>query len=405
MKLWLFIFYVYILQGKYGIHLSRKGVSRLKFEMETSSWGKMEISKPKDISSLQNKIDAAEKNGEAHFTDFDDLEMIHWYLYRRQHLLERNEKVERTLKEYESELSQFIQYVLQYGEYFNLDIDEIVDGSLFKSLAPRHIRRYQEWLATKSPYVLKNGKYSPATLARKTTVLKTFLQYLYRVGYVKQPLHDGLYTATVRKDDRPDRDLGPRDIVSLLDYYREIEHQVMFTFVQVLTTTGIRNEEFCRLRVGDLKYDAILEKHFLDVLGKGNKRRLVPLREKTYQAIVDFRQARGLAPLTEADAEEALFATNNRRAYSPSYFSQYLSKNIAKTGLSFVAQRENPIGPHTFRHAFAIISRLNKVDLYDIMRSLGHEKLETTAIYLEKLFEKEQHAINSWDEKMLKDYI
>ena len=31
------------------------------------------------------------------------------------------------------------------------------------------------------------------------------------------------------------------------------------------------------------------------------------------------------------------------------------------------------------------------------MRSLGHEKIETTMIYLEKVFEKEQHAIHDWN--------
>lgn len=52
-------------------------------------------------------------------------------------------------------------------------------------------------------------------------------------------------------------------------------------------------------------------------------------------------------------------------------------------------------------NAFAIISRLNGVDVYDIMRSLGHEKIETTMIYLEKIFEKEKHAIHSWKSKCL----
>lgn len=374
-------------------------------EIQLHKWGIMELTRELDLNTLQQKVDDAEKANREQFSDFNDREIVQWYLYRRQHLFEKNEKSERTLKEYEIELSQFIQYLLQYGEYFNLDIEQVVDNSLFKSLQPRHIRRYQEWLAAESPYVVKNGHYSPATLARKTTVLKSFLQFLLRVNYIKPSLHDALYTATVRKDDRPDRDLGPHEVVALLDYFYEMDHQVMFTFVQVLTTTGIRNEEFCRLTVKDLKFDSILQQHFLDVLGKGNKRRLIPLRERTYKAIQDFRKTRGLLPLEEAAPDDTLFCTNTKRAYSPSYLAQYIRKQIAQTNLPFLKERANPITPHTFRHAFAIISRLNKVDLYDIMRSLGHEKIETTAIYLEKLFEKEQHAINSWDEKMLKNYI
>lgn len=46
----------------------------------------------------------------------------------------------------------------------------------------------------------------------------------------------------------------------------------------------------------------------------------------------------------------------------------------------------------------------NRVD-YNIMRSLGHEKIETTMIYLEKVFEKERHVIHSWKPEVFGDYI
>lgn len=62
-------------------------------------------------------------------------------------------------------------------------------------------------------------------------------------------------------------------------------------------------------------------------------------------------------------------------------------------------------GSYTFRHAFAIISHKSKVDIYQIMRSLGHEKIETTMIYLEKIFEKERHAIHGWNPEVFGEYI
>ena len=159
-------------------------------------------------------------------------------------------------------------------------MDYIIEGSLFKSLSPRHIRRYQEWLAERSPYVQKNGSYSPATLARKTTIIKNFLQFMHEVEYIQEPLHKGLFTATVRKDDRPNRDFGPQEVIQLLDHFRKINHPVAFAIIHLLTTTGLRNEEFCKLKVGDLQYDSINGGYYLDVLGKGNKRRQVPLKEK-----------------------------------------------------------------------------------------------------------------------------
>ena len=60
---------------------------------------------------------------------------------------------------------------------------------------------------------------------------------------------------------------------------------------------------------------------------------------------------------------------------------------------------------HVFRHAFAIASKLNRVDAFDIMRSLGHEKLETAQIYLEKLFAQERNAVNQWSGDALVEFL
>lgn len=73
-----------------------------------------------------------------------------------------------------------------------------------------------------------------------------------------------------------------------------------------------------------------------------------------------------------------------------------MTKAIEKTELPFLKTRSSYISPHVLRHSFAIISHMSSVDIYDIMRSLGHARIETTMIYLEKVFEKERHAINEW---------
>jgi integrase/recombinase XerD len=106
-----------------------------------------------------------------------------------------------------------------------------------------------------------------------------------------------------------------------------------------------------------------------------------------------------------AGKENPLVTTNIGKAYTPSYLSQYVTEMIKETNLPFLLHRSSPIGPHTFRHAFAIISHKSGVDIYQIMRSLRHEKIETTMIYLEKIFEKERHAIHGWNPKVFGEYI
>lgn len=356
------------------------------------------------MGELQQKIDAAEKGKQNPFTDFNDVEILMWYIHEQKHADAKNDRSTRTREEYENELRLFIEHLLQYGAEIGIDIENIEEGSLFKSLEPRHLRRYQEWLVSSSPYVQKGKVYSPATIARKTTILKSFFHYLYRVKYIRTDVASGLRMATVRKDDRPNRDLGPGDVVKTLRAFRNIEHHVMFGIVLVLSTTGLRNEEFCKLKLGDIKSDRILGGHYLVVTGKGNKKRQIPLKAKVLESIRLYRQARGLPGLVEADPAAPLFTTSRGTAFSPSYLISYMTKEFKKIERELEGI-DVKLTPHVFRHAFAITSRLNKADAYDIMRSLGHEKLETTQIYLEKVFAREGHAINQWSNDALEDFI
>ncbi|WP_338656119.1 hypothetical protein V6B14_07845 [Sporosarcina psychrophila] len=82
-----------------------------------------------------------------------------------------------------------------------------------------------------------------------------------------------------------------------------------------------------------------------------------------------------------------------------------MKKEITSLDQLNLSDQTMKVTPHVFRHVFAIISKINRGDIYDIMRSLGHDKFETTMIYLEKIFEKERHAIHAWKPDIFGDYI
>ena len=346
------------------------------------------------LRELEEKYDEAERLDLPGFTHFTDIEVVQWFLYAPKHLHRENDRSKRTIREYEMEIAQCITYMMQYGEEIGLDL-QLKEHSLWKSLNKRHLRRYQQWLAYDSPYVKENGSYAKATLERKTNILSSFFKFLYDVEYIARPIHEGFRTATVRKDDRPNRDLGPSDIQTLLRTFRSMNHPLMEAIILILTTTGMRNAEFCTLKTTDVYKDTIHNNYYLAITGKGNKRREVPLRKETFEAIRTFRALRGLEfPATE---EGPLFPTSRGSHYSPSYFSQFMNKELSKLPTNLLGKNSVKLTPHTFRHAFAIISHRSGVDVYDIMRSLGHERIDTTMIYLEKIFAKERHAIHSWD--------
>ncbi|MDQ7861078.1 hypothetical protein RCO48_08690 [Peribacillus frigoritolerans] len=88
------------------------------------------------IHTLQERLDTAEKNGKDPFSDFSDVDMLQWYLHRREHLKRQHEKSTRTVQAYERELLQFIEQMLTYSVEIHVDLEKVVEGSLFKSLSP-----------------------------------------------------------------------------------------------------------------------------------------------------------------------------------------------------------------------------------------------------------------------------
>ncbi|MCM3619811.1 tyrosine-type recombinase/integrase [Sutcliffiella horikoshii] len=345
------------------------------------------------------------KFGYERFHDFNDIEMIYYYVHNQKNIDDSKNRSERSKVEYLRELLHFSKHLVDYNLEISLDI-EMRDGSLFKGLEEDQLEKYQNWLVYEAPMVLyKKEKFTATTLAKKTTIIKGFLRFLYDVGYIKKNIIGGLKAATVKKEDLPNKDLSPTEVLELLEFLKAENHSILFGIIHVLVTTGIRNSEFCQLKVRDLKRNFSTGDYYIDVNGKGNKNRTCVIKPKVYQSILEFRKMRDLDTKLSISDENYLFTTNTGRPYTNSYFSTYLKNAIARIPLDILKNRESPIGPHTFRHAFAIISHYSGANILDISRSLGHENIATTEIYLSKVFEQERNAIHQWNNSVLKEYV
>jgi integrase/recombinase XerD len=80
------------------------------------------------------------------------------------------------------------------------------------------------------------------------------------------------------------------------------------------------------------------------------------------------------------------------------YLSSYVSRIISETKLPFLEKHESRISAHNFRHHFAIFSAQNGAPIYYISRTLGHESIKTTELYLEKHIDKENNVAHFWDQ-------
>jgi integrase/recombinase XerD len=130
--------------------------------------------------------------------------------------------------------------------------------------------------------------------------------------------------------------------------------------VWVLLDTGLRVTEFCTLRRDEIHW----QENCLVVWGKGGpygtkgKRRVVPLAARTKRLL------------------EVHFATNLSMGFSTKT-AQRIVRRVANR-----AMITKPVTPHTLRHTFAVNCVKRGVSTASLKKILGHDRLETTEIYL-----------------------
>jgi|GEM_PF-21332 len=188
--------------------------------------------------------------------------------------------------------------------------------------------------------------------------------------------------------------------------------------VALLFGTGLRRAEAASLRTGDID----LSRKTINIIGKGNKQRMIPLPDSLCQEIEDYLLLRdefiyevcssgalarsggqsgeekvflpdaGGRPGTDAfflpDAggrpgTDAFFLTDSGK---PVYL-EFLNR-VVKSELSGIEGISGRKTPHTLRHSYATALLNNGADLNSIKEVLGHSSLAATEVYTHNSFEK-----------------
>lgn len=118
------------------------------------------------------------------------------------------------------------------------------------------------------------------------------------------------------------------------------------------------------------------------VLGKGGKRRSVPVGRKAAEALQAWLAVRG--PHEDA----ALFLNAKGTRISPQGVWKLLRERSLKAGLAA------PVHPHMLRHSFASHVLQSSSDLRAVQELLGHANITTTQVYTRLDF---QHLAKAYD--------
>ena len=139
--------------------------------------------------------------------------------------------------------------------------------------------------------------------------------------------------------------------------------------LEVLYGCGLRVSECTGLRISHVH----LDEGFVDVIGKGNKQRIVPLGEMAAEAIRNYLPVR---PEPAARPfEDTLFLNKAGRPLSRVSVFNLVKEQAMAAGI------HKEISPHTFRHSFATHLIEGGADLRVVQEMLGHESILTTEIY------------------------
>jgi integrase/recombinase XerC len=288
-----------------------------------------------------------------------------------EHLRYERNLSEHTLRNYASDLTQFLDYLAPANPKTGKRSEPplaVID----------HIT-IREWLAT-----LHSAQKQKTSIARKLAALRTFFQFLVREGMLemnpaklvstprlekKLPKHLSIEEA-IKFIETPklDTDLGKRDRAML----------------ELMYATGVRVAELTKLNLGHIDF----RNRLIRVTGKRRKERIVPFGEPALEALKNYLEIRDgfldAAPISEREPE-ALFLNYQGTRITTRSVGRMVEKYIRECAGRY------DISPHALRHSFATHLLDSGADLRDIQELLGHARLSTTQIYthvsMEKLIE------------------
>ena len=282
-----------------------------------------------------------------------------------QHLKYERNMSAHTLRNYESDLDQFREFLFSIENRDDFPIEQVDRLTI------------REWMAS-----LHTAGRKKSSIARKLASLRTLFQFLIREGKLesnpakmvatpkierKLPTHLSMEDA-VRFIETPDlsTDLGRRDRAIL----------------EFLYATGIRVGELVNINLGDID----VRERTARVFGKRRKERIVPFHDTALQALMLYiNETRSLflanAPLAERDGKACFLNYQGTRITTRSV-GRMIDKYIK------LCADVHKISPHSLRHTFATHMLDSGADLRDIQELLGHARLSTTQIYTQVSMEK-----------------
>jgi integrase/recombinase XerD len=140
--------------------------------------------------------------------------------------------------------------------------------------------------------------------------------------------------------------------------------------LELAYASGLRLSELKNLRLEQLHLDA----GFINVIGKGNKERVVPVGRTAVAALNRYIEV-GRPKLVTAKSSANVFLTKRGTPFAAVTLWLHIKNRVRRAGV------ERNLTPHMLRHSFATHLLEHGADLRVIQELLGHANISTTEVY------------------------
>ena len=282
--------------------------------------------------------------------------------------------IQTEIREYTADLESSQRYseatINAYQRDLNL-FSSSVNGMDIESIRPENIRDFIGLLNKKG--------YAGATIQRCLSSLRVFFAYLENENKIES--NPAALVAAPRKQKLLPKTLDTDQISKLLDFDDDGKRILCRdkAILELFYGSGLRLSELSNLTLNDLD----LADHYVKVLGKGEKERLVPLGRKSVEAL-----KRWLDVYRPVCNSAWLFPGRKEKPLSPRAIQ------LRVKALAYRQLEDQDVHPHSLRHSFATHMLESSGDLRSVQELLGHSDISTTQIYTHLDF---QHLAEVYD--------
>ncbi|MDB2544331.1 tyrosine recombinase XerC [Woeseiaceae bacterium] len=266
-----------------------------------------------------------------------------------------------TCKNYSRDLNIFLVYCLNN----KLQSWHIIDAE--------HIRAFSA-----SQY--RKGL-NPKSIQRNLSSIRSFFRYLIRENEIKNNPAQSIRSPKIGK--RLPENLDADSMSKLLDikdtgFIADRDKAIL----ELLYSSGLRLAELINLNITDID----LADATVNVLGKGNKERIIPIGRYALASLQKWLNTKKNIKTIDYDA---LFISKRGSRISPRSVQSRLNYWAKRQGIT------TKVYPHLLRHSFASHLLESSHDLRGVQELLGHANISTTQIYTHLDF---QHLAQIYDE-------